>query len=35
MLMMSIFLAVLAVIAMIPVVIAAIHACDDDVPAAC
>ena len=35
MLMMAIFLAVLAVIALIPVVIAAVHACNDDVPAAC
>ncbi len=35
MLMMSIFLAVLAVIALIPVIIAAVHACDDDEPATC
>ena len=35
MLMMAIFLAVLAVIALIPVIIAAVHACSDDVPAAC
>ena len=34
MLMMSIFLAVLAVIALIPVVIAAVNACDDKEPAA-
>jgi hypothetical protein len=34
MLMMSIFLGILAVIALIPVVIAAVNACNDEEPAA-
>ncbi len=34
MLMMAIFLAVLAVIALIPVIIAAVHACNDEKSAA-